>query len=487
MAKFTGNPISVGFKKSNGGLNSNAGPLGLAENESYDLQNVDFDKFGSFSQRNGYAALNTSAVGTEPIDGLHWFMTPTQRKPVMMTDTKAYRMDDLDGTWDDISGAVTITGGYKFRCTTFLKNLLATNNYNPPIYWNGVGDFGTMTVPTGLTRTRFIIHFQNYCLLANVVVSGTAYQTRFYFSSIKTIDTWDDADFYEVGKDDGEEITGFKALGDRIVVYKTNSIYCVYFTGDSDIPFIIQKSGSSVGCIAPDSIQEIDNGHIFLSYDGIYFFDGANSYKISDKISSTILGYSKDYYPYAVSMYQKTKNRYWLALATTDDNNRVITWDSYNNAFSVYTGISASVMTTFLIDGVEERPYFGDYDGRVYRADYGQSDYPLNVKTAIDSYYWTNWKNYDELCNRKGVPHIYIYHKDQAGTLTFEYAYDFNTTDVNSATFSTTSGSGFATKITRRDLNGRGRVVSFKFGMNTTDSAYQIDGIGTEVFLSTNK
>lgn len=487
MAKYTSPSLAVSYKKHNGGLNSTSGPLGLEENESYDLANVDFDKFGSFGMRQGYAALNATAVGTAPINGIHWYMTSSAQKPVMMSGTKAYRMDDLDGTWDDITGSVTITSGYKFRYDTFLSTVLATNNYNPPIVWTGTGNFAAMTVPTGLTKVRFIIHFQNYCLLANVVVSGVAQPTRFYFSTIKTINTWDDADFYEVGKDDGEEITGFKPLADRIVVYKTNSIYCVYFTGDADIPFIIQKSNSAVGCIAPDSIQEVDNGHVFLSYDGIYYFDGANSYKISNKISTTLQTYPAAYYPYAVSLYQKTKNRYWLSMATATTNDRVITWDSHNNAWSVYTGITASTMTTFLVSGVEERPYFGDYAGRVFRADYGTSDYPANVKTAINSYFWTNWKNYEDLCDQKGVPHVYIYHKDQAGTLNFSYAYDFDTTNVYADTFTTTSGNGFATKITRRDLTGRGRVVSFKFGMNTTDSAYQIDGIGTEVQLETNK
>lgn len=47
----------------NGGLNSTSGPLSVKDNESPDLQNIDFNKFGSISKRNGYAVLNTSAVG----------------------------------------------------------------------------------------------------------------------------------------------------------------------------------------------------------------------------------------------------------------------------------------------------------------------------------------------------------------------------------------------------------------------------------------
>ena len=66
-------------------------------------------------------------------------------------------------------------------------------------------------------------------------------------------------------------------------------------------------------------------------------------------------------------------------------------------AWSIYSGIDASSMATFFVDGVNERPYWGDYRGHVYRSDIGSNDYPMNVATAIDAYYWTNWKHYEDL------------------------------------------------------------------------------------------
>ena len=46
-------------KTLSGGLNSTAGPFGLKDNESSDLQNIDFDQFGSILKRNGYSNLNS--------------------------------------------------------------------------------------------------------------------------------------------------------------------------------------------------------------------------------------------------------------------------------------------------------------------------------------------------------------------------------------------------------------------------------------------
>ena len=107
--------VPVSYVKLNGGLNTTSGPLGLQDNESPDLQNIDFDKWGSFKQRNGYRALNTSTLDSgQQFEGLFWFETPSLRKPIAVCNTKVYRMDNLDGTWDDITGAETITADKHF-------------------------------------------------------------------------------------------------------------------------------------------------------------------------------------------------------------------------------------------------------------------------------------------------------------------------------------------------------------------------------------
>ena len=487
MANYVTKSVPISYTKLNGGLNTNSGPLGLEENDSSDLQNIDFDKGGSFKQRNGYTALNTTSIDAgEPIDGLYWVITTAIRKPIAICNAKAYRMDSLDGTWDDITGAVTITPDKHFDFETFIGYALMTNDWDVPLKWSGAGNLEALTIPTGLTRAKFVTQFQNYAFLGNVVVSGTDRPSRFYFSGLRDIDTWTATDFYEVSMLDGEEITGMKVLGDRLVVYKTSSIYIVTFTGNNDIPFTITKSKSSVGCIAPYSIQEVNNNHVFLAYDGVYIFDGNNSYKLSEKINPTINALAKTHLEDAVSMYQKDKNRYWLGVATSSTNDTVLTWDSFNNAWSKYKGINASSMNMFLVDGVEQRPYFGDYGGFVYRCDTGDDDYPSNTKTAIDAYYWTNWKYFADLTDSKGFPHIYIYHQDEASTLTFGYSYDFSTTADYSNTFTMNATGTPYSVIKRQDLTGRGRTVRFYFGNSTATETFQIDGIGVKALLETN-
>ena len=501
MPKYAGSRVPISQVNLNGGLNDTAGPLSLKDNESSDLLNVDFDKFGSVLTRNGYLNLISTALTSTPdIDGLWWYQSNSLEKLICVAGDKVYKMDDLDGTFDDITGALTITAGNACDFDNFLNTVLVTNGVNPPFSWSGAGNAAAMTVPTGLTTAKFVKQYENYCILANVTVSATAYPSRWYWSTIKTIDTWNSADFIEVEKDDGQEITGCKVLGDALIIFKERKIIKYIFTGERDIPFIGKRTASAVGCVAPGSIQEVDNGLVFLSYDGLYYFDGNTSYKISDRINNTILGLSRSQVDNARSLVQKDKNRYWLAVTSSGqaENDKVIVWDYFNNAMTIYDGMAISALTTVYVDG-EERPYFGDYAGWVYRADTGNDDYPLSVQTKITSYYYTNWRHFGDIVDQKGVPHIYIYHQYSNSVLTLYYSYDFESVSTYSQTFSLSAGGdvygtgvygtavygGSGGNVLRRDLAGMGRVVRFGFETDTIGERFQIDGIGTMVNMET--
>jgi hypothetical protein len=368
---------------------------------------------------------------------------------------------------------------------TFLGYVLGTGKSAIPWQWLVTNSTASnMTVLSGLTGSQFIRKFQNYALMANVIVNGIRFPSRIYWSTIKSITQWDAADYLDVEKDDGNEITGLRVLGDRLVVYKNTSIYIVSFTGDADIPFTLQKSNSAVGCSAPYSIQDAENGHIFASFDGVYLFDGNNSYKMSDSINLVWENVNKAKFSECTSLYHRTKNTYWLSMPKGSSllNNMILTWNGFLNAWSQYAGMSASSLAIFLVGNSEERPYFGDYSGYIYRADYGIDDYPQKVRTAVNSFYWTNWKYYDSLCDKKGIAHSYINHAVQSnGNLNFGYSYDFYNGIQYLSSFTMLSVLSQTAMTTRRDLIGRGTFVRFYVGNNSTNTTYRVDGFGQYV------
>lgn len=504
--QFTGQTNSFALIQNTGGLNSTASPLTVTDNEATDLQNVDLDLWGRIMKRLGYLNLNSEEVNSGAgCTGHFYFELPDGTDYLVATfGNKIYKMDDLDGTFDDITGAATITDydTYKWQFKVYNSTLLGTNNVNVPLKWTGSGNVATWTLPALMTRCKTLEIWNDFTFVGNVTVDGIIYPSRFYWSSPGTTETWDSADWINVNKDDGQEIICLKALGDKLVIFKERNIYLAGYTGDTNIPFVVYKTPSHVGTIARDSVQEVSNGLIFLSYDGWYYFDGSNSVKISDKINYTVANdLASSSLQYATSIVNRSKNQYlcFLTEAGSSTNSMALVYDFYNKAWYKYDGLSANVACNVYVDG-EERVYFGDYSGFSYRLGTGNSDYPLGVKTAINAYYKTKWFNFGELMNQKAVPHIVVYLKYDNSTLNIGYSWDFE--DVNQRTLtqslassasvygssvygaSTYAGSGGFPK--RIDLTGRGRVLRLSFENSTEDEAFTINGFGFSAYQETH-
>ena len=506
MADFNVTTPSVPASITNfsGGLNSAAAGLNVRDNEASDLQNIDFDVFGSFRKRNGYETLNSSAFNSGATNtGLFQYLgsTGTDKLVGVFGDTIA-RMDDLDGTWDDITGGLTVTAGNNNLVSFSQLNdiMIGTNNVDAPFQWNGSGNASAAGIPTGLTRAHFTAVWNNFAFYADVTISGTLHPTRLYWSNFQDPGTWTSTDFANINRNDGQAITGIFPLGDRLVIFKERSIWLAFFTGDSDIPFVFQPSVSNVGCASGYSIQEVQNGLVFLSQDGIYFFDGNNSLKLSDRINTTLLGFARNRFQFASSAYLKSQNRYYLSFTTSGgtEHNRVIIWDSINNAFSVYVGYNANAFTILFTSG-EERIYFGDYAGFSYRADTGLNDNPEGTMTAIDAFFKTKWFEYGDILTTKGILHATIFHRISTAMLTFGYGFDFDDGDqfqdlifigtsaavYGSAVYDLDTYAREGGDVIRRDLSGRGRVIRFTFSNSNLNETFQIDGLGMSPHVET--
>lgn len=506
-AVFTTSPFIFGDNAFNGGLNTSAGPFALANSESSDLQNIDFDIFGSIVSRNGYVNLSTASLTTAASDGLHYFeyesSGSTSRKLLNCVGGKLYKMDEggdgePDSNWDDITDGQTITSDNPCDFVTWRNKCFITNGYNTPLKYDG-SSLTTATLPANVTRPKFIEQMQNFLFYLNVYVSGTKEGSRFYWSDLNDETTWDAASFIRVSDNDGTEIMGGKVLSDRLVIFKERTIHNVFATFDPDIPFTVQKSNSSVGCVAPYSIQDVQNNIVFLSQDGFYVYDGSSSTKISDKITATIRTHNLST---ARSAVYQDKNLYLCSMLDQDGTYTVFVWNYALNAWSVYEGWTVSAMCKAFVNGREERIYFADNAGWAYRADYGSSDYPLSVETSINKYYYTNWRPFEDLITQKSVPHAILYHRYSDCSLEFAWSFDFEDGDQYSEIRSLEAPGGMVWDVDDWDdaewanvggatqrfhLIGRGRVVRFGFKNNTKGESFRIDGLGLMVRGETNR
>jgi len=390
---------------------------------------------------------------------------------------------------EGLAGTVTATGSGAPSTVGTINKASGTGDTNITYTLYGAN--------TNITTAKFVEQYNNYLFLANCTANGVYYPTRIYWSNLQDTTTWLQSSFLEISENDGQQITGMKVLGNNLIIFKTRSIYIVSFTGDPDAPFILQgggKANSDVGCVSHFSIQEVQNGLVFLSPDGLYYFDGLNSSKMSDRINPTMLGFNQSQLMNARSCVQRIKHRYMLAVQNLDSgNDTIVTWDWYLNAFSIHTGMAPSTMCTTYNNGFTEQIWFGDYNGYYYQMDTTSlNDYPLGVATAINSYYYTNWKDFGDLIDEMVIPQCVLYYMISNSNLSFSYSYDLNTSDQYTLSFSLAGtgglwGSGVwgtmlwgqgGGGLQRIDLNGRGRVARFKFSSNALNNTWRVDGLG---------
>lgn len=511
---YSSNSVPFSYRENAGGLNSSGAATSLQDNESSKLQNVDFSVLGSFAKRGGYTQLNTTAFNSgAAFNGLYWFEKSDGNKYLLGTcGSKLGVTTSLTQTatpFTDRTGGLIFTAGNNNQQSfaTMLDTVLGTNGVDLP--WQCVGSANAVviagiagggTAPT-ITTAQFVETWSNYAFLANVTSGGTYQGSRIHWSAIDSISSWTASDFRDVAKADGQVITGLKKLGSSLVIFKRRSIWIANFTGDSDIPFVFQPTRSTVGCVSGYSVQEVENGLVFMSDDGLYYFDGNNSFKLTDKVLDTLTTFNQNRFANTTAVYYLTKNRYISSytLSGNSTHDRNLTWDSHNNAFSLYKGINANCFARVYNSGVEQI-YFGDYSGYVYLMNTGSTDNPAGVATAIDFYYYTKWFDYGDLISKKAVPQVAVYFQYANSTLSFAYSYNFEQADSYTQTFTLAGGSslygtavygtdfyaGSGGGVNKRNLTGRGEVVRFGFKNSTAGEAVSIDGFGAFADAETN-
>lgn len=495
----------------NCGLNSLSSPFSLRPCEMTEAQNVNLVLDGSVVRRDGNALLG-GQIDANDVTALYDFhQTDGSQDLVAVAGTVIAKTDSLDGTWDTITGSVSLTADVLRDCITHRGELLCTDDTSTDGTWQWTGsgnaaDWDTNFSAGGsIEKAKYIALYHNYIFLANVELNGgTAHNSRFYWSDLDDSDTWRATQFIDVEPDDDcGGIGGMRVLGERLVIYKERcGVWNVLFTADSDIPFILEKSLCEIGTDAGFTIKTFSNNHIFYSPNrpGIYLYNGVACREISQKIEPTILGFDEGDSTKMVAGIHAPLDQYWLGIqsAGVSENDRVIVWDLNNDAFSIHTGIEPSFMATVSKSGVRKL-YTGDYSGYVLEQDTGNTDV-LDGTTGqtIDSSIKTAWFPLGKPSLRKSLDHTMVYHALSGNyNMNFGYSYDFHSMDEYTASFSVftggalwdlfdwddgtlwaSTGGGYVSRI---DMRGSGGFIRYHIHKNADVASWELYGI-TPIF-----
>jgi len=379
-----------------GGQNDTDEQDQLAENEAKSIKNAYIRNKGANEKRSG-SSLTGNDTGDTAItglkswredDGTKWFLSSTGTSLRYLNGTAWVDLDDGFTTGLDTE---MVVAGNKAYITNGTDNIHS---------WDGVAtgvnsaltDMGNVNVP----KAKYMVFWKNYMFACgDAVLNSASTPNRVYFSDLGAPDTYTHAtNYFDVGKSDGQQITGIAPLDKFLVIFKRHSTYVL--SGNSPDDWILSASvnnlqaiENSVGCVSHRSIIQVGNDLWFMADDGIRSLrkseEGStllmgivsgNIQKTIDSINSgsiekTCAGvFNKRVYfafPTGTNTYNDT-----VAVADT----AVLLDKPYNpHPWVIYTGWQPSVFTTYT-PSTTPQLYFGNAsaDSRVIQAETGDID-----------------------------------------------------------------------------------------------------------------
>lgn len=272
-----------------GGLNLRSDQFNLQDNESPDLLNVTVDPRGGIRMRDGVDRRNTTPLA-EDVEGMWGFHTDTGTNQLMVNySTKvAY---SIVNEFVDVPGITNRTDGCRVYGMT-MNNVAYGVSYDKPSFrWDGAigadlgGNFG---VSGNMPQAQYIAFWNNFAWVANTYESGTGYQYRLRWSNINDPETWSAEDYVDIDKGEhGDYITALVPAGDRLLVFKTNSVYAIYgFDSDS---FQVVTLSNDIGSVPLSSPVNTPYGTFFwYGSEGVYVYNGNTFTWLFSKIRPAI-------------------------------------------------------------------------------------------------------------------------------------------------------------------------------------------------------
>jgi hypothetical protein len=366
----------------NGGLLSNMSPLqqGMtAPGSATRLQNFEPSKFGGYKKVRGYSKYRSFALGgSGKVLGLA-VVSPTRVIVARNNGT-----GDTGYYWNDTSSWVNLTtaadlGGTvrsaRFNFST--PKILFVDGVNPPALYDVTANTMSFpTLPSELTGGAFVAEFKNHIFIAKGSI--------LYFSAPLDDSDWTSGSGGGVVNTSSQGITGLAVFRDQLIVFSKNQIQNL--VGNSSADFQLLDITKDLGCIFPDTIQEVGGDLMFMGPDGLRLLSATERFGdfglevASDPINSTyktFVGYS--------TIFNSTVSREKAQYRIFSYNPNLIARDSPGllgtkfsdqggQAFQWATlkGFKVSAIDSQYFEGVEYI-IFANEDGYVYRMESGNS------------------------------------------------------------------------------------------------------------------
>jgi len=386
-------PPSKTIDNFTGGYKAASDFTDLADTETSDAQNCVYTEGSDLDQRAGSLKLNTTSLSAT-ITGHYFF-----RKLTTQVDSHVVAATGTLFNYNS-STAIAIRTGLSGTSENYWQFVqiqdprsasddivIGTNGVDPVTFWNGsasAANLSAISTSSGVAVAKYILSHKNRVYLANITDSADVDSpVKVLISGFGTDGAPDPHVFgdsiFVGGSDRSGQIQGMEVQNDQIIFYREKDIW--KFTPGGGVILdtaSLFQAKEQVGLLAPRSLIDVGDFHIFLSSRGVFAFDGNNLTHLSKKVDEDILRNSnKARLKFAQAEYNKDKNQYiiYYPASGSSRNNKALIYDIRLGIWQPpVTGRRVSVISNFQDSDDRDRIIYGDYTGLLYEDDRGTND-----------------------------------------------------------------------------------------------------------------
>lgn len=413
------------------GLNTIKAGVRVGPTELKDCQNIRYFPIGGFKWREGYSTLGNSTGFAAT--GLYMGRFSSGTNVAFRTQgTRLEKMDSLDGTWDDITSALSLTSGQNNLVSFSILNdiVVGVNGIDNAFQVDSSLSATTVGALPGSVIPTYVYEHRGYMFYVT--------NNALFFSDLNTPATIQTNNFIRVaGKNGGQHVGGVDYNG-KNYIWKRHGIYAIEYqptrvnTAGDLFPFIENADPvvPGVGTQSARSIVKFTTPatHKTPGQELVFFVDQFGQPRIFDGSTSLIIGTAisksrdenimsldnmdRTRLPYIWSLNDSANNLIYCFMSSTGQTKHDVCWvldyttsfawerDSYADTFNC----GALFETTL----GEFKPYFGNYVGQTFQMDTTQTDNGM----AISSYGRTG----DLFINKIAIKSRWLYNEIRGTT-----------------------------------------------------------------------
>jgi len=377
--------------------------------------------------------------------------------------------------------------------------IMFVDGANFPAKYDGTTFTVLNTAVEDLIGSSFVVNFKNQLFFGN--------NNALIFSAPYTDDDFTAANGGGIiGL--SEDITGLIVYREQLIIFTRRKIFRL--TGNTIADFVLQPITLDIGCVAPDTVQEIGGDVMFMGPDGLRLLSATDRIgdfglsTASKPIQNVMTSFTSGHTEFA-SCVIRGKSQYRVfgyAPSTTVSASMGILGTQFADqtsqgmAWARLRGIYVYVVDSYYDDDQEELVVFSNKDGYVYRMESGSSFDGANIQATFSTPHFT----INDPRVRKTIYKLTTYVDPRgsvSGAATAKYDFDqpnspepapvvfsngatLTASFYGEATFGTATYGGKLVNVFTNQLVGAGRSVSIQFVFDGTDPEFSLDAMALE-------